>query len=84
MTVIDAIGTTAAVLTTLCWLPQVVRTVHRRDTRAISLLAFLVLAVGIGCWLIYGLAIGDLPLIGANGVSLLLVIAILMAKLRYG
>jgi MtN3 and saliva related transmembrane protein len=84
MTLTDAIGTAAAALTTLCWLPQVVRAVHGKDTRAISLPAFVVLSTGVACWLIYGVAIGDLPLIGANGISLALVLVILAAKLRYG
>ena len=84
MSLVDAIGKPGAVLTTLCWLPQVTKAVHGKDTRSISLPAFAVLATGIGCWLVYGIAIENLPLIGANGVSLALVLAILVAKLRYG
>jgi MtN3 and saliva related transmembrane protein len=72
------------VLTTLCWIPQVGKAVFGRDTRSISLPTFLVLAVGIACWIIYGVAISDAVLIGANVVSLTLVLAILAAKLRYG
>jgi MtN3 and saliva related transmembrane protein len=83
MTFADAVGTLGALLTTVCWLPQVVRAVHGKDTRAISLPAFVALAVGVTCWLVYGLAIGDL-LIGANGVSLMLILIILAAKLCYG
>lgn len=43
-----------------------------------------VLTVGTFLWLLYGLMIGDAPLIGANGVSFLLSAAILTAKLRFG
>ena len=35
--VVDAIGATGAVLTTLCWVPQAVKIVRERETRAISL-----------------------------------------------
>jgi MtN3 and saliva related transmembrane protein len=35
-------------------------------------------------WLIYGLAIGDWPLIGSNAVTLTLMAPILAMKLRYG
>jgi MtN3 and saliva related transmembrane protein len=72
------------VLTTLCWLPQVVKAAYYRDTRSISLPAFAVLAAGVLCWVIYGVAIGNLPLIGANSVSLALIAMIVAAKLRYG
>ena len=36
---IDAIGTAGALLTTLCWLPQVWKILRERDTRAISFAA---------------------------------------------
>jgi len=42
------------------------------------------IANAIVLWLIYGLAIGDGPLIGANAVTLALVATILAMKLRYG
>jgi MtN3 and saliva related transmembrane protein len=35
-------------------------------------------------WLIYGLAIGDWPLIGSNAVTLALMLPIVAMKLRYG
>jgi MtN3 and saliva related transmembrane protein len=35
-------------------------------------------------WLIYGLAIGDWPLIGSNAATLALMAPILTMKLRYG
>ena len=80
MTLIDTIGTTGAVLTTLCWLPQVVKVVHGKDTKSISLPTFVALAIGTICWV----AIGSLPLIGSNGISFAFVLSILVAKLRYG
>jgi MtN3 and saliva related transmembrane protein len=39
---------------------------------------------GVALWLIYGQAIGDWPLIGANAVTLALMAPILAMKLRYG
>jgi MtN3 and saliva related transmembrane protein len=35
-------------------------------------------------WLVYGLAIGDWPLIGSNAITLVLMAVILTMKLRYG
>lgn len=81
---IEVIGSFAAMLTTLCWVPQAVRTIRTRETRAISLWAQLALACGILLWLVYGLLIGSWPLIIANTVTFLLVSTILSLKLRYG
>jgi MtN3 and saliva related transmembrane protein len=82
--VIDAVGLAAAVLTTLCWIPQAARTIRTRDTRAISLVTQGAFTLGIGLWLAYGLLLGSLPLILANAVSFVLVATILVMKLRFG
>jgi MtN3 and saliva related transmembrane protein len=81
---IDLIGLTGAVLTTLCWLPQVMKAVREKETRALSLSATAGFTGGVGLWLIYGLAIHDWPLIGSNAVTLALMGVILAMKLRYG
>jgi MtN3 and saliva related transmembrane protein len=81
---VDATGTIGAVLTTVCWLPQASKIIRDRDTSAISLGATAAFTVGIGFWLIYGLALVDWPLIVSNVVTLLLMIIILALKLRHG
>ena len=81
---VQTIGSAAALLTTLCWDPQAVRTIRTRDTRAVSLWTQAILATGILLWLVYGLLLGSLPLIAANGVSFVLVATILALKVRYG
>ena len=81
---IELIGSAAAIITTLCWVPQAIKVIRTRETAAISLLMYLLLAVGISLWLAYGLLIGSMPLIGANAVTIVLVLIILAMKLRYG
>jgi MtN3 and saliva related transmembrane protein len=81
---IDVIGAGGAALTTLCWLPQALKLLRDKDARALSLPATAAFTLGIGLWLIYGLAIGDWPLIGSNAVTLALMAVILATKLRYG
>ena len=83
-TVIDLTGISAAALTTICWLPQALKIVREKDTRALSLYATGAFTLGVALWLIYGLAICDWPLIGANAVTLGLMVPILLMKLRYG
>ena len=47
---VDAIGAAGAVLTTLCWVPQAIKIVRERDTRAISLPGTLLCVVGVLFW----------------------------------
>lgn len=80
----DAIGMTGAVLTTVCWLPQTTKIIRSRETRAISLTGTLAFTLGIACWLVYGIALADWPLIASNTVTLALMAVIIALKLRYG
>jgi MtN3 and saliva related transmembrane protein len=81
---IEAIGAAGATLTTLCWLPQALKIIREKETRALSLPATAAFTLGVVLWLIYGLAIGDWPLIGSNAITLALMLPILAMKLRYG
>jgi len=77
-------GIVGALLTTFCWLPQALKVMRDKDTRALSLTGTAAFTLGIALWLVYGLALGDWPLIGSNAVTLLLLLPILLLKLRYG
>ena len=81
---LNIIGIAAALLTTLCWLPQTFKVIREKETRALSMPANVIFAIGILLWLVYGIGIGDWPVIGANAVSLVLVSVIIAMKLRYG
>ncbi len=83
-TFINAVGAAAATLTTICWLPQALHIIRTRDTAAISLLTHSAFAVGLLLWLYYGILLGSWPIIGSNVVTLVLVIAIIVLKLRHG
>lgn len=78
----EAIGLIAATLTTLAFLPQVVQTLRTRSTEGLSLPMLAVLTLGIALWLIYGVGLGQLPVILANGATLFLVAILLFLKLR--
>lgn len=78
-----SIGIAAAVLTTAAYAPQAFKVWRTRSTRDVSLAMFLMMVSGITLWLVYGLLIGDLPLIVANAVTLVLAAAILVAKIRF-
>jgi MtN3 and saliva related transmembrane protein len=81
---VQSIGALAAALTTLCWVPQALKIVRERETRAISLPGTLLSATGVLLWLVYGLALADTPLIASSAVTLAITAAILALKIRYG
>lgn len=80
---VELIGSAAAVLGTLCWLPQSVKVIREKQTAGISLAANLMLLSAVSLWMIYGLMIGSWPLVVANAISTALVSTIVFMKLRY-
>ena len=82
--VVDAIGATGAILTTVCWVPQAVKIIRDRDTRAISLSGTMLCTLGVLLWLVYGLAIVDGPLIGSSIITFAMTATILVLKIRHG
>ncbi|MHC5035868.1 MAG: SemiSWEET family sugar transporter [Planctomycetota bacterium] len=78
------LGFAAAVLTTSAFFPQVVQTWRTRSAKDLNLKMFLLLTVGIFLWLVYGIAIGEWPVIVANTVGLLSSLTMLVFKIRYG
>lgn len=79
---LDALGFLAGVLTTIAFLPQVARTWRTRKTDDLSLVMLVMLTVGVGLWIIYGVLIGSLPLIASNGITFFLILFILGVKIQ--
>ena len=82
--VVEAIGASGAVLTTVCWVPQALKIIRDRDTRAISLPGTTLCVLGVLLWLVYGFAIVDRPLIGSSIVTFAMTATILVLKIRHG
>jgi len=77
------IGTIAGILTTLSFVPQVIKVLQTKDTKAISLGMYLMSVIGIFLWMVHGYVIGDMALLIANFVTFCLALVILIAKLKY-
>lgn len=83
MTLVDAIGYIAAMLTTAAFLPQVLKVWRSRSAKDLSLPALVTFIIGITLWLTYGLMVAEMPIIIANLVTLGLNLFLLRLKLRY-
>jgi MtN3 and saliva related transmembrane protein len=77
------LGYLAGALTTLAFLPQLIKVWKSKSTHDISLVMFIVICTGISLWLIYGILINSLPIILANIVTLAIAGMILLLKIKY-
>ncbi|MBK7183835.1 MAG: SemiSWEET transporter [Bacteroidetes bacterium] len=78
------IGLLAATCTTISFVPQVVQILKTKNTKGISLGMYILFTFGIACWLIYGFYLGELPIIIANAITLVLASTILVFKIKHG
>ena len=76
-------GYIAGTLTTLSFVPQVMRAWKLKETRDLSLAMLVIFAAGIFLWTLYGIWIGSLPVIAANVMTFVLILILLWLKLRY-
>lgn len=79
---IELVGAVAAMLTTSAFFPQALKTLRTRETGGLSVVMYVMLVVGVSLWLVYGLMIGSMPLILANGIVLVPQLAVLVLLLQ--
>jgi len=79
----NILGLVAGALTTVAFIPQVVKTWKSKHTKDISLGMFALFSIGVFLWLLYGIEIGATPIVIANTVTLGLALTILIFKLKY-
>ena len=83
MDLIIALGLIGAILTTVSFLPQLIKVFKTRSTKDISAGMFALFVTDFLVWLIYGILIKDIPLIIANSFALVEATIILIFKIIY-
>jgi MtN3 and saliva related transmembrane protein len=81
---IQWLGLLAGALTTASFIPQVLRTWKRRSGDDLSMTMLITFTTGVVAWLVYGVLSEQWPVIVANGVMLVLAVALLVMKYRFG
>ncbi|NOT43885.1 MAG: SemiSWEET transporter [Acidobacteria bacterium] len=79
----EVIGYLAALLTTLAFVPQVVRTWRTRSAGDLSGTTLVAFTSGILLWLAYGVAQGSRPIVLANGATLVQCVLLVVMKIRF-
>jgi MtN3 and saliva related transmembrane protein len=83
MDLYEILGFLAAILTTISFLPQVIKIYKSKETKSISLTMYVVLSLGILMWLIYGIHLNSLPIILANSVTAILTLFLISMKIKF-
>jgi len=83
MDAILIVGYIAGALTTISFVPQLVKAWKMRETRDISLAMLVLFEIGIFLWTVYGFWVGSLPIIAANVTTFVLIVLLLLLKTRY-
>jgi MtN3 and saliva related transmembrane protein len=84
MQLVPLIGLLAGTLTTIAYVPQVVKSWRSGSTSDVSLTMFAIMVTGVTLWLIYGVFVHDIPIMVANGATLLLAGTVLVLKIKNG
>lgn len=82
MTALAIVGFLASLLSILNQFPQAIKVFRSHDTQSISLAMYIIVIIAISLWLVYGLMLGDVPLITANAISLIPITYIFIIKLK--
>jgi len=79
----NTLGLIAGALTTVAFVPQVIKIWKSKHARDISLGMFAIFSSGVLLWLFYGIQIGSLPVILSNAITLGFSLTILFFKIKF-
>ena len=79
----DLFGFSAALLTTIAFLPQLYKTWTTKSAEDVSLIMLILFITGLICWIIYGSRIHSIPILVANVVTFIFNFSILILKISY-
>lgn len=83
MAPIEILGLVAGTITSITFLPQVVKIWQTKSAKDLSLMMLLLLMLGVVLWLIYGLVIMSAAIIYTNSMVLFMSLVMLFFKLKY-
>jgi MtN3 and saliva related transmembrane protein len=81
---VSLLGIAAGALTTMSFLPQVMKTWRSKSAKDFSFWMLGSFASGVLLWVIYGFSIGSLPIIVTNLATLALATSLVGMKIKFG
>ena len=83
MTGVDILGYSAGAITSLTFLPQVIKTWKLKSARDVSLLMFVIAAINEVMWIVYGALLNNWVIILTNAIVLAMSLTMIYLKFRY-
>ena len=83
MPFVDILGYTAGFITSLTFLPQVIKTWKLKSARDISLMMFIIAAINESMWIVYGILLNNWVIILTNVTVLTMALIMIFFKLRF-
>ena len=80
---VEFFGYFAAILTTVAFLPQLIKTLKTKKAEDVSLITLIMFITGVISWIIYGYKISSSPILIANIITFILNLFILLSKIYY-
>jgi MtN3 and saliva related transmembrane protein len=79
----QVIGIIAGIFTSVSLLPQLFKIIKEKKAKDLSYGMLIVLLIGLGCWIWYGLLREDLPIIITNSFSFLVNFMMIIFTIKY-
>ena len=80
---VEFFGYFAAILTTLAFLPQLIKTLKTKKAEDVSLITLIMFLTGVLSWIVYGYKIASIPILLANLITFVLNLLILIFKITF-
>ena len=81
--IIDFLGYIAATITTIAFLPQIIKTVKSKSAKDVSMGMFVLFTTGVFLWIVYGILTRTYPVLIANAVIFCLALTQIILKIKY-
>lgn len=81
--IIEILGYISATLTTIAFLPQIIKTVKTKSAKDVSMGMFVLFTTGVFLWVIYGILTNTMPVLIANAVIFCLALTQIILKIKY-
>ena len=82
-TAMGVIGILAGIIILSGWVPQIVKGYRTKKLTDVSSYLMILIFVGAVLWLIYGMALDDVFIMGVNLAAMFLTMTVLAMKLKY-
>ena len=82
-TAMGVIGILAGILILSGWIPQIVKGYRTKKLTDVSSYLMILIFAGAVLWLIYGMALDDVYIMGVNLAAMFLTMTVLAMKLKY-